>query len=156
MTTQTTRARNPKVATGALALAALLIAGFEGTRTHAYLDSVGISTICVGHIHNVHMGDVATPEQCQQYLQGDLGAAYASVKHGLTHPQPDTRVAALTSLTFNIGTSAFLHSRVLRDINAGYIVQGCNDMLAWDHAGGRMIPGLLRRRQAERDLCLRS
>ena len=152
MTTPTTPDR--KKGAAALGIAVALIATWEGTRTHAYLDSVHIATICTGHIHDVHMGDTATEEQCAAYLAGDLGSAYRTVTGAVRYPQPDTRIAALTSMTFNIGNGAFLRSTVLRKLNAGDVHGSCNAILRWNMAGGRVVQGLTNRREAERRLCL--
>ena len=140
---------------GALGIAAALITSFEGTRHHAYPDQIGVTTICVGHTHGVKPGDTATQIQCDKYLVDDLAESYATVKNHLTHPQPDTRVAALVDFTYNVGAGTFIRSSVLRKINAGDIRGGCDALKKYVFAGGRRLPGLVRRRIAERELCLK-
>jgi lysozyme len=65
------------------------------------------------------------------------------------------QLAAATILAFNIGTAAFCRSSVARRWNAGDWRGGCEAFLMWVHAGGRVVPGLINRRKAERAICLR-
>ena len=150
MATQTTR----KQVGGSLAVLLGLIGAFEGYRLHAYADPVGIPTICAGETHGVKLGDVATPDECRDMTAAQAQASIAAVQAMLTHPQPDTRLGALADLEYNIGQTAFRHSSTLRFINAGQIQQGCDAMRNWKYAGGKVWPGLVRRREAERRLCL--
>ncbi len=63
--------------------------------------------------------------------------------------------AAATSLAYNIGGSKYIHSTVANEFAAGHFRLACNHFTDWKYAGGRINPGLLKRRQTERDLCLR-
>ena len=67
---------------------------------------------------------------------------------------PDRPYVALLSLSYNIGTRAFCGSTVAKRVNAGDIRGACNAIPAWNRAGGKVIPGLVNRRAAERKLCL--
>ena len=140
---------------GALGIAAALIVHFEGSRLHAYPDQIGVATVCIGHTHGVTLGDTATQAQCDKYLIADLADSYATVTRHVITPQPDTRVAALVDFTYNVGAGTFIRSSVLRKINAGDIRGGCDALLKYKYAGGRVLPGLVRRRIAERELCLK-
>jgi lysozyme len=137
---------------GALAIATPLVTNFEGERTKAYRDVVGIPTVCVGETKNVHMGDVHTHAECQAMLAGRLQEFAEGVYSCVTVPMSGNRAAASISLAYNIGVGAFCHSSYVKALNAGE-PDACDRMLAWDRAGGREIDGLKRRREAERKLC---
>jgi lysozyme len=88
-------------------------------------------------------------------LERDLPKYQAQVRRCIPKEQPPHREAALVSFAYNLGPGAVC-GPVGRFINAGNIIAGCNAMLAYDHAGGRVLAGLTRRRQAERAMCLRN
>lgn len=145
------------VGVGTLAIATALTGYFEGSSNTAYLDPVGIPTICAGHILNVSMGDTATPEQCTAWLQSELQERITFVKSRNVHEEPDTRIAAEASFAYNVGNAAFAKSSFLRYLNAPNprdIAKACNAMMLWTYAGGEQLKGLVTRRSAERDLCL--
>ena len=148
------------VARGAmwLAIAIPLIAGFEGFSGKVYRDSVGVKTICYGQtaVDGADFSKVYTKAECEQMLGTDL-AKYDKMVHSCVHVAlPPHREAALVSFTYNLGEGALCHGAVARDLNAGNVVGGCNAILAYDHAGGRVLAGLTKRRQVEKTLCLRN
>ena len=124
-----------------------LIESFEGLRLTSYQDSVGVWTIGYGHTQGVQPGQTITQQQAQAFLQQDLGVAEAAVnKLGLT--LTDNQFAALVSFTFNLGAG-----NLNKLMNQG-LAAAADRILLFDHAGGRVLPGLTRRRQAERALFL--
>lgn len=144
---------------GALALS--LIGGFEGLRTTAYRDVVGIPTICFGETRGVHMGDKATRDECQEMLGDRILADFEpEMRACLKTPDkiPDKSYAAMLSLSYNIGSNAFCKSTVVKAANAGDLTKACDAFLAWNKArvNGqlRVVKGLDIRRHEERDLCL--
>ncbi|RXZ42721.1 lysozyme [Crenobacter cavernae] len=141
---------------GALAIAVAVTGHFEGQRTKAYLDPVGIPTICYGSTAGVRIGQTRTPAECDRLLKGELGAALATVNRSVRVPMPDTRRAALASFVYNVGPGSFERSTLLRKLNAGDAVGACNELPRWVYAGGQDLPGLKTRRAAERELCLMS
>ena len=125
---------------------------FEGLFLHTYNDGVGVATIGYGHTSaagppEVHYGMVITKDQADQYLAADLAKVEADVNRLVAVPINQNQFDALVSFHFNTG--ALARSNVLRVINANQfgMVPGCLNM--WDHGGGRVMPGLLRRRVAE-------
>ena len=64
------------------------------------------------------------------------------------------QLAAATSLAYNIGLSAYRRSTVAGRFSQGRWREGCNAIARWNKAGGRVIRGLVRRREAERRICL--
>ena len=142
-------------ALGAAAIA--LIGGFEGLRTIAYRDPVGIPTICFGETRNVRIGDVKTIDDCKQMLGTRLLEFESGMRACLTNPDtiPDGAYIASLSLSYNIGTGAFCKSSVRQYLNAGNIPKACDSFLNFVKAGGMVLPGLVRRRQEERIICLK-
>ena len=133
-----------------------LIKKFEGCRLQAYQDSIGILTIGYGHTNNVQMGDIITQEQAEQFLRDDLHFFEDAVDNMLAEDADtsDNQFGAMVSLTYNIGALVFSRSHVLLFHNAGKFQDAANAFLAFDHAGGQRLPGLTRRRIAERALYL--
>ena len=124
-----------------------LIESFEGLRLNSYQDSVGVWTIGYGHTQGVKPGQTITQQQAQAFLQQDLGVAEAAVNsHNLL--LTDNQFAALVSFTFNLGGGNLdkLFSQGLPAVP--------DRILLFDHAGGKALPGLTRRRVAERALYL--
>lgn len=131
-----------------------LIQGFEGTKLQAYQDVKGVWTIGTGTTiypngNYVKRGDVITQAQADQYLQYDLQRFVNSVNSLVKVPLSQNQFNALVSLVYNIGSTAFANSTLLRTLNSGnYNI----DFTAWKYSGGRMIQGLLNRRIAEQNL----
>ncbi len=142
------------VMASAIALAAAFISAHEGKRNHAYADAVGIPTVCYGHTADVHLGQTQTDEECVVLLDGDLNEAAQAITHAVTVPLTANQRAALISFVFNIGTEAFQQSRLLRKLNTRDYQGAADELLRWDHAGGKVLPGLSKRRAAERALFL--
>lgn len=140
------------------ALAVTLIGGFEGLRTTAYRDSVGIPTICYGETRGVRMGMHLTKPQCDAMLVKRLDQFADGMERCIKRPAdsvpPDVYVAFL-SLSYNIGTGGFCRSSVVRAYNAGDDAAACEALRRYDRAGGRVLPGLDHRRKAEEHLCLK-
>lgn len=125
---------------------------FEGCRLEAYLDSVGVPTLGYGHTSGVRMGDVCTQEQADQWLLDDLHTAINAVESLVTVPLTDDEESALVDLVYNIGQGNFSHSTLLRLLNSGDFSGAAAQFDVWDKAGGAVLAGLLRRRQAETDM----
>lgn len=147
----------PKAGAAAvLVLAAGIVAHFEGYSLTAYADPVKINTICYGHTApDIHKGDTATPAECERLLTGDLSRAYASVRNCITVPLKDNEAAALVSFTFNVGGSTLCHSTLARLANAGKPASvWCYQLDRFVYAHGIKFNGLVKRRAAERRMCL--
>jgi lysozyme len=146
---------NPKAGiAAALATATALVGAWEGMRTDPYADIVGRMTVCFGET-NVPMRHYSSGE-CKQMLSGSLEKYAAGVlKRNPELADRPNQLAAATSLSYNIGPSAYARSTVARRFDVGDWQGGCNAFLAWNRAGGRVVKGLTRRREAEREICLR-
>ena len=144
------------VAVLALSLAGtVFIQSLEGTKNVAYLDSVGVPTICTGSTRAVRIGQVASDAECAARLKEDTSSAGAALKRGVTVPVTQEQYDALLSLVFNIGEGAFMRSTLLVRLNAGRCTEAADQFLRWDYAGGQRLRGLSKRRQAERNLFLK-
>lgn len=129
----------------------------EGVRTVAYRDPVGIPTACVGETLGVRMGQTYTVEQCKDMLDTRLLTVFGpGVDRCIKHPLPPLRKAAYVSFEYNVGVDAFCNSTLARKENAGDVVGACDELLKWTKARGITLPGLVKRRQEEREMCLRS
>lgn len=124
----------------------------------AYADIVGVWTICDGDTKGVRPGMVETEAGCQERLERQLVAHAKPVLRcvpALGHPGREQQLIASVSLAYNIGTSGFCRSTAARRFNAGNWKGGCDAFLMWNRAGGRVVRGLVLRRQRERAICLK-
>lgn len=137
-----------------------LIKAFEGFRAKAYLDPVGIWTIGYGTTAAAGVGIkpakgmVITEAEAEWYLQKAVEKFAAQIAPKITRPINDNQFGAFVSLAYNIGPSAFARSTALRKFNNGENLAAADAMLMWNKAGGKVLKGLTRRREAERQLFL--
>lgn len=129
-----------------------LVKRFEGVRLRAYLDSVNVPTIGVGHTRGVRMGDVITEEQADTFLREDLNDAEEAVNDLISVTLSQGQFDALVSFVFNLGCGAFKRSTLLKHLNAGDYLAAAGQFPRWSMAGGRVLQGLVERRYAERAL----
>ncbi|HHR5464400.1 TPA: lysozyme [Salmonella enterica subsp. enterica] len=136
-----------------------LIKTFEGCKLTAYQDSAGVWTIGYGWTRPVdgkpvHRGMTIDQTTAERLLKTGL-VSYENdvsrlVKVGLTQGQFD----ALVSFTYNLGARALSTSTLLRKLNGGDYAGAADEFLRWNKAGGKVLNGLTRRREAERALFL--
>ena len=136
-----------------------LIKEFEGCKLTAYQDSVGVWTIGYGWTQPVdgkpiRAGMTIKQETAERLLKTGM-VSYESdvsrlVKVGLTLGQFD----ALVSFTYTLGARSLSTSTLLRKLNAGDYAGAADEFLRWNKAGGKVLNGLTRRREAERALFL--
>ena len=142
-----------KIGAGAVALVLPVVMLYEGTVLRSYVDPVGIVTACTGHTGpELRMGQRYTRQQCEDMLYGDL-LKHAAALDCIKRPLTDNQKAAFLSFAFNVGNKAFCNSTLVRKANAGDILGACAELSRWTLAGGRELPGLVKRRAAERQLC---
>ncbi len=147
-----------RVAIAALSLSAFGLAFLqqhEGTREQAYLDSVGVPTICTGSTRAVRLGQVAAPGECETRLREDTSVAGNALRACVKAPLTQEQYDAVLSLTFNVGGGAVCRSTLVRKLNAGDCLGAANEFPRWNRAGGRVLPGLSKRRAAERELFIK-
>ena len=125
---------------------------WEGLYLHTYDDGTGTLTIGYGHTTAagppaVHRGQTITQAQADAILAEDLGKVEVQVNRLVRVTINQNQFDALVSFDFNTGGLG--RSSLLRSINQGDFSQVQADLAMWDRGGGRVMPGLLRRRQAE-------
>lgn len=138
-----------------LAAATTLVGGWEGLKTKAYRDPIGIATVCYGETDGVRMGDSYTVEECQAKLEvrlAEFDAALTACALAYATLPTYTRVA-IVSFAYNVGTGAACSSTLMHYVRAGDYEAACDQLPRWNKAGGRVLAGLVRRRAAERILC---
>ena len=147
---------NRKAAAAALAIAIAVPA--EGLRQYAYEDPVGILTTCYGHTgKDVVAGRKFSLEECNAFLNDDMRKAIDTVER--CHPGlPAPVLAAFGDAVYNTGPSVACNSTASRYLAAGRISDACNELPRWVYAKvagvNVKLPGLVKRRALERDLCL--
>ena len=149
-----TAALNKRVVIGLLALStsgAAAIALHEGVVKTAYIDPVGVTTICAGHTKTAKLGQTLTDAQCAELLKTDVADAATAIKRLVRVPLTQNQYDALVSFTFNVGEGNLAKSRLLREVNAGNCWAVGAQFMRWDYAGGRKLAGLTKRRQYERE-----
>lgn len=140
----------------ALSTAITFVGQWEGLRTTAYQDVVGVWTVCYGETKGVRAGDRYSRAECDAMLARELVAYEAELDRCLTHPVPVGMKIALISWTYNVGAGAACKSTLVRKANSGDLTGACNELPRWNRAGGRVWKGLTNRRYSERAMCHRA
>lgn len=146
------------------------IPGFATGDIHPYLDPIGIWTIGWGHAIAVDgrflrgnadldkvkalYPDGISQVQAEALLQADLMQAGSGVLSVATVPLNDNQYGALTSFTLNLGLGNLRSSTLLKLLNSRQFADAANEFPRWSFASGKQLPGLLKRRQAEKSLFL--
>ena len=124
----------------------------EGFRAKAYLCPAGIPTIGYGETQGVHLGMTTTIEEAQAKLDARYDEFEAEVLSVVKVDLNENQLGALTSFTYNIGLGNLSRSGLLARINRGDFEGAAEEFKKWNMGGGRVLPGLVIRRQAEHDL----
>jgi lysozyme len=123
---------------------------FEGLRLKAYQDSAGVWTIGYGHTGpEVHGGQCISEIEAEALLRADLTKAVQCVRRAVQVDLAQHQFDALVDFCFNTGRGSFLGSSLLRYVNQSAFDSAVVQFGMWIHAGGKVVPGLVRRRAAE-------
>ncbi len=122
---------------------------FEGCSLTAYQDQVGVWTIGYGHTGGVTPGMTCTQDQAAAFLTADVQGAVDCVNSNVTATLTQGQFDALVDFVFNLGAGAFMGSTLLAQLNLGNYSAASQEFPKWDHAGGKVVTGLWRRRMAE-------
>ncbi len=142
------------VATLVVSAAALVgIATHEGYRGEAYKDAVGVATIGFGETAGVKMGDKTTPERSLVQLLKSTNRHADAIRECVAVPLYQHEFDAYVSLAYNIGPGAFCKSTLVKKLNARDYAGACEEIKRWNRAGGKVLPGLTKRREHEYRLC---
>lgn len=125
-----------------------------------YLDPVGLPTVGVGHLVRPEekelypVGKTITRQESQALLTADLARFEEAVNDLVSVSLNQNEFDALASFAFNVGIANFKKSSVLRHLNNGFRLKAADSFRLWKKADGKVLPGLVTRRQAERKLFL--
>lgn len=132
-----------------------LIKSHEGLRLKAYPDpGTGGEpwTIGYGHTGGVEPGDEIDQNRADEYLRCDVMTVEDCVEHFVNVSLTQGQFDALCSFVFNVGCKAFSNSTLCRLLNEGNYEGARQQFSRWTKAGGRDLPGLVRRRKEEAEL----
>jgi GH24 family phage-related lysozyme (muramidase) len=131
-----------------------LLKSFEGLRLESYLDAVGVWTIGYGTTENIGPGMRISQAQAESFLMRDVAKFEATIASAIKVPINTDQFSALVSFTYNVGATAFTESTLLQLLNKRDYLGAADQLLRWNKGGNLELPGLTRRRQAERSLFL--
>ena len=126
-----------------------LIKHFEGCVLTAYKCPAGVWTIGYGHTKDVQPGDEWSEDHANHMLEVELEEYENYVNTAVKVPLQQNQFDALVSWTYNLGGGNLNASTMLKVLNAGEYDEVPNQMLRWNKAGGKVLEGLTRRREAE-------
>jgi lysozyme len=140
------------------ALGLVAITAYEVFVGFTYKDSVGVPTIGYGTTVGVKMGDKITPERALARLNQDIDNIYAAGVQKCVNNVPlyQHEFDSFVSLTYNIGVSGFCNSTIVKRLKqkppdyAG----ACEAIKMWNKAGGKVVQGLVARREKEYRTCI--
>lgn len=137
-----------------------LIKKFEGFSAKPYLCPAGVPTIGYGSTRDTDgkpismTHPVITEVQAKALMLATLVTYEDAVNRYVKVPLTQNQFDALVDFAYNAGTKALLTSRLLVKLNAGKYVEASQEFPKWVYAGGKKLPGLVRRREAEKELFL--
>lgn len=133
-----------------------LIKKYEGFRENAYLCPAGVWTIGYGSTHGVRPGDRIDENSATVRLKSEVRMYEKAVADAIKVPATQNQFDALVSLAYNIGTAAISRSSAIKFHNQSKFQEAADAILLWRSANGKVLPGLVRRREEERSLYLRA
>lgn len=154
--------RTAAILSSVSAAALVGIAGWEGYRARAYDDGTGVQTLGWGSTRRedgspVQRGDTTTPERALIALNRDAQRTARAIAACIgSVPLAQHEFDAFVSLAYNIGPGAFCRSTIFKRLkeNPPDYAGACAAIKLWNRAGGRELPGLVKRREAEYRQCM--
>lgn len=148
----------------AIAIAASLVAGVkihEGYSEKAYrplptdVPTIGYGTTRYKDGSPVKIGDRVTRKQAEELLANDLDGFRKAMIACIKVPLTSNEAESYTSLAYNIGSSAFCKSTLVKKLNSYDYEGACKEILRWNMFQGKPLKGLAIRREAEYRLCIK-
>jgi len=129
----------------------------EGLVLHPYSDPVGFKTVCAGHL--VQKGEKVkssyTEEECMEIFASDWKKHLKQIDRAVRVPYAsEWQRQALNDFTFNLGINSVKGSTLLRLVNQGEHEEACEQLTRWVYAGGKVLKGLVIRRDKTMPYCL--
>lgn len=149
--------QRPRTAVASLVISASLLIGIaahEGYVGNTYLDAVGIPTIGFGETKGVKPNQKTDPVRALIQLDKSINEHAAGMSECIKVPISQQEYDAYISFTYNVGVRAFCTSTLNKKLNAMDYAGACKELLKWDKAGGKVLPGLTKRRQEEYKTCI--
>ena len=146
-----------RITVAALAVSAAALVGIathEGYRGEAYKDAVGVPTIGFGETAGVKPGERTTPERALVQLLSSTEKHADAIRQCIKVPLYQHEFDSYVSLAYNIGTGAFCKSTLVKKLNAKDYTGACEEIRRWNRAGGKVLPGLTKRRETEYRMCM--
>ena len=140
-----------------------LIKKYEGLRLSSYPDpatggepwTIGYGTTSTAGVGKIKKGMSITEAQAESMLVRSLAAYELAVMHALSKPPTQHQFDALVSFAYNVGSTNMARSSVVKYLNVGMVEKAAGALMFWNKAASRTMPGLTRRRAAERELFLK-
>ena len=129
------------------------IAVHEGYSNTSYKDTAGVQTIGFGQADGTKAGQTTNPVRALQVLEDSLDNHAKGMVACIHVPISQGEYDAYLDFTYNVGVSAFCHSTLNKKLNSGDYAGACKELLRWNQAGGKVLPGLVKRRQEEYAQC---
>ena len=126
-----------------------LIKKFEGCELEAYKGAAGVLTIGYGSTKDVKEGDTLTQEEADKLLLKDVEVFETAVNDAVEVSMSQSQFDALVSWTFNLGSGSLNSSTMLKKLNNQEYDEVPSQIKRWNKAGGKVLQGLVRRREAE-------
>lgn len=132
-----------------------IIKRYESLRLFAYYCPAGILTIGYGHTgQDVKSGMQISEHMAEELLKSDLERFEKEILSLLKVTVSENQFSALVSLVFNIGPGNFSESTLLKYLNKGLIIPAANEFEKWNRSNKKILVGLKKRRQEEKELFL--
>ena len=146
-----------RTAAAGLAVSGAVLVGIaihEGYVGHAYQDPVGILTIGFGETQGVKPGQKTDPVRAMVQMLDSANAIAKGMVACIHVPIAQHEFDAYLSFTYNVGAGAFCRSTLAKKLNEGKYEEACAELKKWVYAGGRVLPGLVTRRDKEYKQCI--
>ena len=129
--------------------------GYEGFTGQATIPVKGdVPTIGFGTTEGVKLGDTITPEAAIERAFRDIRKTESAIHKCVDVPLSQGEYDAFTSFAYNVGTSAFCSSTLVKKLNAGDYSGACQELKRWVYVKGRKVQGLVNRREKEFQMCM--
>lgn len=148
----------------AIVITASLLAGIkvhEGYSEKAYkplpndVPTIGYGTTKYPDGSSVKIGDKVTRKQAEELLANDIEGFRKAMIACIKVPLTVNEAEAYTSLTYNIGSSAFCKSTLVKKLNSYDYEGACKEILKWNMFQGKPLKGLTVRREEEYKICIK-
>ena len=147
-----------RLSVGVLSLTAaglVSLANLEGFSGEAYIPVPGdVPTIGFGSTVGVELGDTISVPAALGRLMRDVGDAESAIGRCVKVPLSQGEYDAYTSFAFNVGGTAFCASTLVKKLNSRDYQGACAELKRWVYVDGRVVQGLVNRREAEYQRCI--